>query len=100
MLNKNFMKCNTNSRPEDGSRAVSRNFTDAELQAAGFEAIQWLTTVPPETVRINVQDGWINLEGTVESWHQRDTLGDILRHVPGVKGLSNYLTLKPEAMAA
>jgi osmotically-inducible protein OsmY len=88
------MKRNVAFNEEGAAGPVS--FSDSEIAAAAVDAIQWLTTIPPETVKLTVQNGWVTLEGAVDWWHQRDTLGDIVRHVPGVKGLSNFITLKSE----
>ena len=92
---------NTNLKQNLPSRAVA--VSDKEIAVEAADAIQWLTTISPETIRINVQDGWISLEGTVDSWHQRDTLSEVLLKLPGVKGMHNLLTLKsgyPAAHAA
>jgi osmotically-inducible protein OsmY len=68
--------------------------SDAEIAAAASEAIRWLTTVPFESVSLSVQGGWVTLEGTVESWHQSDTLEDLMRHLPQTKGLNNRLKVR------
>jgi len=42
-------------RPE-----LSRS-TDSDLAAAAAEAIEVLTTVPRETIKVTAQDGWLHL---------------------------------------
>jgi hypothetical protein len=36
---------------------------DVEIDAEVKDAIQWLTTVPPESVRVSMDRGWVNLSG-------------------------------------
>ncbi len=71
--------------------------TDAEVAAVAKEAIQWLTTIPSEGVGVSVREGWVTLRGTVESQHQRETLEDVMRHLPQVKGVNDLLKLEAEA---
>jgi osmotically-inducible protein OsmY len=71
--------------------------TDAEIAEVATEAIQWLTTVPPENVTVTVRDGWVNLRGKVESSSQRATLEDVVRHLPQVKGINDLIELKARA---
>ena len=69
---------------------------DAELAGTVAEAIQWLTTISLETIQISVRGGWVTLEGTVDWRHQRDTLGEVIGHLAGVKGVSNLLMIKSD----
>jgi osmotically-inducible protein OsmY len=66
---------------------------DAEIQAAAGEAIQWLTTVPRETIKVTARDGWLTLEGKVEERHQAQCIEELMREVPGVRGVKNALTV-------
>ena len=47
--------------------------------------------------KIIVTDGWITLEGEVDYWYQKAADDDLVRFLPGVKGLTNRMTLKPTA---
>jgi osmotically-inducible protein OsmY len=66
---------------------------DTELQAAAGEAIQWLTTVPRETIKVTARDGWLTLEGEVEERHQAHCIEELVREVPGVRGVRSALTV-------
>lgn len=90
------MKRSNDLKHEPSPHRQSDSPSDAEISAASFNAIEWLTTIPPEAIRLSVHSGWVNLEGTVEWSHQRDTVLEVIRHVPGVKGVSNFITLKSE----
>lgn len=66
-------------------------FLDNEVAASVSQAILWLTTIPSENIRIAVHDGCVTLEGRLETWQQRLTLEEIVRHVPGVKAVTNLV---------
>jgi osmotically-inducible protein OsmY len=67
--------------------------TDADLAAAATNAIEVLTTVPPESLKVTARNGWLRLEGTVTSGHQRAILEDVTRHLPGVQGLIDSISI-------
>src|SRR5512133_4353731 len=82
---------------ETGKRVQPR---DAEIQAAAREAIQWLTTVSQEHVRVECRNGWVTLEGEVESGHQARCIEEVVRPLAGVHGVKNLLTEATEAQTA
>ncbi len=67
--------------------------TDGDIAAAATNQINWATLIPPGTVRVTVSEGWIELEGEVDGWHQKTLAGDVVRHLSGVTGVSNRLSL-------
>lgn len=75
---------------------VSRR-TDGEIAAAATGAIQWLTTVPENTVKVTVCDGWISLKGAVDGRHQKNAAEKAVRNLTGVKGLTNLIIINPKA---
>ena len=68
---------------------------DADLAAAAAEAIEWLTTVPQETIKITARNGWLYLEGTVNWQSQRTTVEDVTRVLPGVRGVVDSIAINP-----
>jgi osmotically-inducible protein OsmY len=74
-------------RPNTGQLA------DADLAAAAADAIEWLTTVPQETIKISARNGWLYLEGTVNWRSQRTIVEDVTRHLPGVQGVTDSITI-------
>lgn len=50
-----------------------------------------------EKFKVVVKNGWITLEGAAEWNYQRTRAEEAVRHVRGVKGVSNLITLKPAA---
>lgn len=74
-------------------RPNTGHLADAALAAAAAEAIEWLTTVPQETIKITAHNGWLYLEGTVNWCSQRTTVEDVTRHLPGVRGVIDSITI-------
>jgi len=62
---------------------------DRRLEAAARDAIQWLTTAPQEKLKVTVRDGWLTLEGEVETLHQAQCVEAVLREIPGIHGVEN-----------
>lgn len=53
-----------------------------------------------EKFKVVVKNGWITLEGAAEWNYQRTRAEEAVRHVRGVKGVSNLITLKPQVKPA
>ena len=70
--------------------------TDGEIAAAAANQIEWSWTVPTKSVQVTVREGWITLEGQVEWWYQKDAAESAVRHLSGVKGVSNSISIKPK----
>ena len=69
--------------------------SDSQIGAAAVDAIQWITTVPEDTVEIKVRDGWLSLEGAVGGWAQKSAAEEAVRNLAGVKGVTNLILIKP-----
>ena len=75
--------------------------TDGDIAAAAANHIEWSSwSVPPKSVQVTVREGWITLEGQVEWYYQKDAAESAVRHLSGVKGVSNSITIKPTVTAA
>ena len=51
--------------------------------------------VVPSNVQATVEDGWVTLVGHAEWEFQRKAAMNAVRHLFGVKGVSNDITLRP-----
>lgn len=78
------------------TRQHSNRLEDAALVTAAGEAIQWLTTISAEGIRVSAHNGWIELGGKVNWREQRLTVEDVTRHLPGVKGVINSIRIQSE----
>jgi osmotically-inducible protein OsmY len=68
--------------------------TDSEIAAAAAHQIEWSTTIPTGTVGITIRNGWVILEGEVEWWYQKNAAEVAVRHLAGVHGVSNSISIK------
>jgi osmotically-inducible protein OsmY len=68
--------------------------TDSEIAAAAAHQIEWCTTIPKGTVEITIRNGWVILEGEVEWWYQKNAAEVAVRHLSGVHGVSNSISIK------
>jgi osmotically-inducible protein OsmY len=66
--------------------------TDGEIAAA--HQIESSTTIPKGTIGITIRNGWIILEGEVEWWYQKNAAEVAVRHLSGVRGVSNSISIK------
>jgi osmotically-inducible protein OsmY len=73
--------------------------SDGDIAAAAANHIGWSSKVPTDSVKVTVRESWITLEGEVEWWYQRDAAEDLVRHLRGVKGVTNLISIKPKANA-
>lgn len=76
--------------PFDGKR------TDAEIAQGAIDALAMNVSVPANTIKIAVHDGWITLEGQVPTWYQKTVAEDALIHMRGVRGISNQITVRAQ----
>ncbi len=47
-------------------------------------------------IKVVVANGWVTLEGDVEWFYQKERAEAAVRRVKGVKGISNYVSVKPK----
>ncbi len=73
--------------------------TDTDLARAAANVLVWDSCVPPDRIRMAVENGWIRLEGTVDWQYQKDAAGDAVRCLTGVRGVDNLLSVNPLANA-
>jgi osmotically-inducible protein OsmY len=66
---------------------------DAELAAAAVHAVEWDAKVPHDRIQATVKDGWITLEGTVDRRHEKVAAYRAVRHLKGVRGITNAIQI-------
>ena len=76
---------------------VGGDRTDPEIAAAAVRALQWDALLVPETIDVTVSKGWITLKGTVDWQYKKQEAERVVRHLAGVKGVSNLIDVKPKA---
>jgi osmotically-inducible protein OsmY len=70
---------------------------DPDIARDAVEAIKSHLPISCNRIKITVGSGWITLEGEVEWNYQRETAEEAVRAIQGVKGVSNFIQLEPQA---
>src|SRR6202042_160326 len=73
---------------------------DADITEAIAHVLEWNVQVPEDRVHATVEHGWVTLEGDVDHDCQRREVERMVRHVRGVIGLLNNITVRPPANPA
>lgn len=68
---------------------------DPEIARDAVAAIQHDLPYASDPIRVVVRDGRITLEGKVEWNYQRERAEEAVRHVRGIKGVTNLIQLSP-----
>jgi osmotically-inducible protein OsmY len=72
--------------------------SDAEVAQAVRHALQNALPHTSGMLQTTVSDGWVHLEGTVERWIQREDAELAIRHLAGVRGVTNGIKIKAFAV--
>ena len=72
--------------------------SDDEIAERVLSLFRWDTLVP-EGLSVRVEHGWVTLTGTAEWQYQKDEAEKTAARITGVKGVSNWITLKPKVSA-
>ena len=67
---------------------------DSDIAEAVVTSLRLHVWVPKQ-VHATVENGWVTLTGSVTCGYERNSAQDCVRYLPGVKGVSNNITLKP-----
>jgi osmotically-inducible protein OsmY len=71
--------------------------TDEDLARAVLNALKWDVTVPDDRIKVKIEHGYITLEGNVDYKYQETSAIKAVRNLAGVKGITNLITVKPQA---
>jgi osmotically-inducible protein OsmY len=69
-------------------------FTDTEIARAVRHTLEWDVFVPDRHIRSTVSDGWVTLEGEVETYGQREDAERAVRRLAGVVGVRNLIVVE------
>ena len=67
--------------------------TDTDIAEAAANALHWNVTMSGAQIKPAVEDGWITLTGTVGFGFQKTAVENAVRHLIGVKGVINDITV-------
>lgn len=68
--------------------------SDADIARAGENILQWMTFSPSNPIKVSVESGWVTLSGHVDWEYQRQAAHGAIRHLMGVKGVSDEIVIK------
>ena len=69
--------------------------TSTGLAQAVANVLAWDSVVPPDRIRVRVENGWVTLEGTVEWQYQKEAAARAVGGLTGVKGVDNLISVNP-----
>jgi osmotically-inducible protein OsmY len=69
---------------------------DSARAAQILNAIECITTASRESLSVTVDNGWVRLEGTLPCWNQKETVDEVVRQLPGVRGLVSLIYVAPQ----
>lgn len=78
----------------DVSLAPGHKRNDTDIAQAAVQALGWHTAVPPGSVRVEVEDGWVTLSGEVEWLYQSRAAERAVEPLVGVRGVTNEITMR------
>lgn len=73
---------------------------DAEIAHAVRHALEWDVWVRDQAIQSTVSDGWVTLEGKVESLAEQEDAEGAVSKLLGVRGVTNQLTVAPKVTAS
>lgn len=73
---------------------------DAEIAHAVRHALEWDVWVRDQEIQSTVSDGWVTLEGNVESLAERYDTERAVSKLVGVRGVTNRLIIAPKVTAS
>jgi osmotically-inducible protein OsmY len=94
----------------EGVKAVANDLTvelpfnmqrdDTDIAEAALAALRWRSDIPKDRITVVVSNGWVTLDGTVDWNFQKQSAYAAVRHLTGVKGVTNLVRLQPRVNAA
>jgi osmotically-inducible protein OsmY len=72
---------------------------DPDIAKDAVHALSFNQSVP-KSIKVTVRNGHLTLDGSCEWQFQRRAAENAVQHIPGVKGVTNYVVVKPHLSAA
>ena len=69
--------------------------TDEDIARSAKNTLDWNVWIPRDRVKVMVQNGWITLSGDVNYYYQKEHAEDAVRHLWGISGVTNRITIEP-----
>ncbi|NJC26966.1 BON domain-containing protein [Neolewinella antarctica] len=69
--------------------------SDAEIANEALDSLKTNWSVPKDKVTVKVEKGWVTIGGDLPWNYQKDAANSAVHHLPGVKGVTNNIEIKP-----
>jgi len=69
---------------------------DDDIAMAAIDRLGWDVSIPPDKIKISVDQGWITLTGEVDWNFQKQAAEFDIHRLVGIIGISNQITIKPQ----
>jgi osmotically-inducible protein OsmY len=70
---------------------------DNELAISILNALKYNWQVPDDKIRLEVEKGWVILEGELQWNYQKEVVKDVVKNMVGVTGITNNISIKTES---
>jgi VCBS repeat-containing protein len=70
--------------------------SDGDIATEVLNALKQNWEVPDDKVKVQVEDGWVTLEGELHWNYQKDAAKKSINHLVGVKSVTNNIKIKSE----
>lgn len=71
--------------------------SDEAIAKAARDALQWHVHVPPDVIKVRVEDGWVTLSGNVDWGYQKHLAERTVGQLRGVIGVVNSIQMNHQA---
>jgi len=71
---------------------------DHDIARSAKDLLKWMTYFPKGRITVIVKDGWVTLKGELDWDFQRYVVSNSMRHLIGVVGVINKISIKPKAL--
>ena len=75
---------------------VEGAMTDAEIANQVVNALKWNWEIPNDAVKVQVENNWVTLEGSLQWNYQREAVKNLVNNLSGIRGINNKMTIKTE----
>lgn len=82
-----------------GDMKQKTEWNNDRMAAEVKDAIDCLTTIPTESLLVRVRGQRVYLSGVLNDRHQKEFVGEVVRHLDGINGVTNLIAVEPDAMA-
>jgi osmotically-inducible protein OsmY/prolyl-tRNA editing enzyme YbaK/EbsC (Cys-tRNA(Pro) deacylase) len=74
--------------------------SEADIARAALNALEWDIWVPHRRIAVTVSNGWVTLEGEVDTPYQKLAAERVIRTLTGVRGITNLIKITPTVQPA